>query len=142
LFAVNISFVVKSNSYGHLAQLARASRLHREGRGFKSLSAHHNIFVSTTMKYFLVCLSFLILGLFSTHSLNAQVIESTYVREGQAQTEQVDEGEVLGELDEGIPEVVTEFGTTNEMMDTLAVLGGIVLVVLVVYIVYLNQERE
>jgi hypothetical protein len=26
---------------GRLAQLARASRLHREGRGFKSLNAHH-----------------------------------------------------------------------------------------------------
>ena len=26
---------------GRLAQLARASRLHREGRGFESLSAHH-----------------------------------------------------------------------------------------------------
>ena len=25
---------------GRLAQLARASRLHREGRGFESLSAH------------------------------------------------------------------------------------------------------
>ena len=27
---------------GRLAQLARASRLHREGRGFESLSAHQN----------------------------------------------------------------------------------------------------
>lgn len=26
---------------GLLAQLARASRLHREGRGFESLTAHH-----------------------------------------------------------------------------------------------------
>ena len=26
--------------FGRLAQLARASRLHREGRGFESLSAH------------------------------------------------------------------------------------------------------
>ena len=28
--------------YGRLAQLARASRLHREGRGFEPLVAHHN----------------------------------------------------------------------------------------------------
>ncbi len=28
--------------YGRLAQLARASRLHREGQGFESLSAHRN----------------------------------------------------------------------------------------------------
>jgi uncharacterized membrane protein SpoIIM required for sporulation len=142
LFAVNISFVVKSNCYGHLAQLARASRLHREGRGFESLSAHHNMYISTIMKCFLVSLLFLILATFSAHPLQAQVIESTYVREGQAQTEQVDEGEVLGELDEDMPEVFGEFGTTNEIIDTLAVLGGIVLVALVVYIVYLNQERE
>ena len=29
------------NGSGRLAQLARASRLHREGRGFESLSAYH-----------------------------------------------------------------------------------------------------
>ena len=29
-----------SHQEGRLAQLARASRLHREGRGFESLSAH------------------------------------------------------------------------------------------------------
>ena|GEM_PF-2795830 len=29
--------------YGSLAQLARASRLHREGRGFESLATHHEI---------------------------------------------------------------------------------------------------
>jgi hypothetical protein len=38
------SGVMRYNSlvirYGRLAQLARASRLHREGRGFESLSAH------------------------------------------------------------------------------------------------------
>ena len=28
---------------GALAQLARASRLHREGRGFEPLSAHHEL---------------------------------------------------------------------------------------------------
>ena len=28
---------------GRLAQLARASRLHREGRGFESLNAHLNV---------------------------------------------------------------------------------------------------
>ena len=28
---------------GRLAQLARASRLHREGRGFESLSAHTDV---------------------------------------------------------------------------------------------------
>src|SRR5206468_2909725 len=31
------------SSCGRLAQLARASRLHREGRGFERLSAHHEI---------------------------------------------------------------------------------------------------
>ena len=30
---------------GRLAQLARASRLHREGRGFESLNAHFKSFV-------------------------------------------------------------------------------------------------
>jgi hypothetical protein len=33
---------------GRLAQLARASRLHREGRGFKSLNAHQMIITQTT----------------------------------------------------------------------------------------------
>ena len=32
---------------GRLAQLARASRLHREGRGFESLSAHHKLRIRT-----------------------------------------------------------------------------------------------
>ena len=32
---------VISTIFGRLAQLARASRLHREGRGFESLTAHH-----------------------------------------------------------------------------------------------------
>ena len=32
-----------AHSFGCLAQLIRASRLHREGRGFESLNIHHKI---------------------------------------------------------------------------------------------------
>ena len=37
-----------------LAQLARASRLHREGRGFEPLTTHHKYIVQKTMKKIIV----------------------------------------------------------------------------------------
>ena len=44
------------NTLGRLAQLARASRLHREGRGFEPLSAHH--LKSTVQVAFLFLINF------------------------------------------------------------------------------------
>ncbi len=41
---------------GRLAQLARASRLHREGRGFKSLSAH----LDARQSFHILCCAFFI----------------------------------------------------------------------------------
>ena len=38
--------------FGRLAQLARASRLHREGRGFEPLSAHHRKILSNWIVFF------------------------------------------------------------------------------------------
>ncbi len=35
------SYLYNFNKCGRLAQLARAPRLHRGGRGFEPLSAHH-----------------------------------------------------------------------------------------------------
>ncbi len=37
----NIKYTYRVNRFGLLAQLARASRLHRGGRGFESLTTHH-----------------------------------------------------------------------------------------------------
>ena len=50
-FIISLSPIAKDGLYplecylteGRLAQLARASRLHREGRGFESLSAHTDV---------------------------------------------------------------------------------------------------
>ncbi len=38
---------------GRLAQLARVSRLHREGRGFEPLSAHHNKSFAVYQRFFI-----------------------------------------------------------------------------------------
>jgi hypothetical protein len=41
LFPLLQGIIYRYQRPGRLAQLARASRLHRGGRGFESLSAHH-----------------------------------------------------------------------------------------------------
>ena len=38
-------------TFGRLAQLVRASRLHRECRGFESLIAHHLQILKSSVKY-------------------------------------------------------------------------------------------
>lgn len=42
------TFYIDQSIYGRLAQLARAPRLHRGGRGFEPLSAHHELMTIKT----------------------------------------------------------------------------------------------
>ena len=65
---------------GRLAQLARASRLHREGRGFKSLNAHHvmsrDIVKARTLRFG----PFLVFGLVCVHDYSIMVAEGCTFR--------------------------------------------------------------
>ena len=51
------SYLYNLKSYGRLAQLARASALHAEGRGFEPLSAHQ-IIIPTFTVGILICVHF------------------------------------------------------------------------------------
>ena len=44
---------------GRLAQLARVSRLHREGRGFEPLSAHHNKSFAVYQRFLFIKIKYL-----------------------------------------------------------------------------------
>ena len=44
--------------FGELAQLARASRLHREGRGFESHILHHLEFIPIIMGFYFKNISY------------------------------------------------------------------------------------
>ena len=137
VFVFISSFVVKYSHRGHLAQLARASRLHREGRGFESLSAHHSIFVRyTAMKYITLILALLVFFSFSFSSLNSQVLDSDYVRESERGAEVLG---VLGEEDvEEEIEIVEDDDdfVENRIIELSAIIGGVILVLLFAYIVY------
>ncbi len=91
------------------------------------------------MKYlgvFLIILSLLFSYTSFTHS---QVIDSDYVREGQIEKA----GEVLGvetvDLEKAEQESDESLGM-YDLIDVFAVLGGIVIIALVAYIVYMNKE--
>ncbi len=90
------------------------------------------------MKYiFAILLSVLFLSLSFSFS-NAQILESEYVREGQEQ------GEVLGvetvDLSLNYDPVEIEENPEFELMDILAVLGGLAIIAVVAYSVYSNRE--
>jgi hypothetical protein len=91
------------------------------------------------MKYFTSFFLSLILLFTFTGSINSQILDSEYVREN------VENGAVLGvETEKVVEEEILPEQTleTEQIIDILAVLGGVVLIALFAYIAYSKKDES
>lgn len=93
------------------------------------------------MKWIIVVFTFLLI-FSSPFALNSQIIDSDYVREGQFE----EQGEVLGVEQETEEENVEQNVQEDSFLDSnlieiMAITGGVILVVLLAYTVYESRRK-
>ena len=94
------------------------------------------------MKWIIVVFTFLLV-FSSPFALNSQIIDSDYVREGQSE----EQGKVLGVEQETEEEnieqdVQEESFLDSDLVDALAIMGGVILVALLAYTVYESKRKS